>query len=583
MMAVYGTSEGLGVGFDDGDEVAHLRTPHSQGATDMTVSETTADGRARVLADGNQMPMLGLGVWQIPDGSAAVNAVRWALDLGYRHIDTAQAYGNEESVGKALRDSRLARDEVFITTKFYPARDDPVAEARQSRDIGAELGGVFRAGPDPGGVSVVVLEHVHRKVVHAVCHRAGKAMDSGASAEMARRLIALQRQRLAEGQVIDRRARRALHDEILPRLHTAMLSLDGGTADQLQSLVQGSLDAGHKLLVFDLTALTFVSSAGLSVFLLAYRRLQGKGEVRFEGVAFRYGDDAPVPKALTDYIKGRESYDYNEHGRAGNSHTAFVPDAIVDRFCLIGPPEAHVARLDELAALGVDQFALYLQHDDKDGTLRSYGEQQSPLTLRAELGLGAAEVSQLVPGLAERLGERPPAVDSSRAGEPPVDLESARFRLFDAVSRFLRNAAQAQPLLLLLDDLHWADKVSLLLLQFLSGELSEAKLLLVGMYRDTDLDRHHPLAEALPSLRRTPGFERLLLRGLGRDDVERLLQSRAGHELDGRAVTVPARDPGGGAAARPARRRGRLRVDPGQCRRRSGRCRVRRSARSEAP
>jgi diketogulonate reductase-like aldo/keto reductase len=105
----------------------------------MTVSATTADGRARVLADGNQMPMLGLGVWQIPDGPATVNAVRWALDLGYRHIDTAQAYGNEESVGKALRDSRLARDELFITTKFYPARDDPVAEARQSlRRLGVD-------------------------------------------------------------------------------------------------------------------------------------------------------------------------------------------------------------------------------------------------------------------------------------------------------------------------------------------------------------------------------------------------------------------------------------------------------------
>jgi diketogulonate reductase-like aldo/keto reductase len=105
----------------------------------MTVSATTADGRARVLADGNQMPMLGLGVWQVPDGPATVNAVRWALDLGYRHIDTAQAYGNEESVGKALRDSRVARDEVFITTKFYPARDDPVAEARQSlRRLGVD-------------------------------------------------------------------------------------------------------------------------------------------------------------------------------------------------------------------------------------------------------------------------------------------------------------------------------------------------------------------------------------------------------------------------------------------------------------
>jgi diketogulonate reductase-like aldo/keto reductase len=105
----------------------------------MTVSTTTADGRARVLADGNQMPMLGLGVWQVPDGPATVNAVRWAFDLGYRHIDTAQAYGNEESVGKALRDSGLSRDQVFITTKFYPGRTDPAGEARQSlRRLGVD-------------------------------------------------------------------------------------------------------------------------------------------------------------------------------------------------------------------------------------------------------------------------------------------------------------------------------------------------------------------------------------------------------------------------------------------------------------
>jgi diketogulonate reductase-like aldo/keto reductase len=84
------------------------------------------------LADGNQLPMLGLGVWQVPDGRTCADAVRWALELGYRHIDTAQAYGNEASVGKALRDSGISRDEVFITTKFYPGRKDPVAEAEQS-------------------------------------------------------------------------------------------------------------------------------------------------------------------------------------------------------------------------------------------------------------------------------------------------------------------------------------------------------------------------------------------------------------------------------------------------------------------
>lgn len=93
----------------------------------------------------------------------------------------------------------------------------------------------------------------------------------------------------------------------------------------------------------------------------------------------RYGaDGAAVPAALTEYIKNRQGYDYNEHGRAGNTHTDFVPDEIVDRFCIIGPPEEHVRRLEELKALGVDQFALYLQHDDKDHTLAAYGEKVIP-------------------------------------------------------------------------------------------------------------------------------------------------------------------------------------------------------------
>ncbi len=88
----------------------------------------------------------------------------------------------------------------------------------------------------------------------------------------------------------------------------------------------------------------------------------------------RYGGDGSgVPRALTDYIEGREGYDYSEHGRSGNVHTEFVPDEIVDRFCLLGPPEAHVMRLRELADLGVDQFAVYLMHDQPDETLEAYG------------------------------------------------------------------------------------------------------------------------------------------------------------------------------------------------------------------
>lgn len=94
----------------------------------------------------------------------------------------------------------------------------------------------------------------------------------------------------------------------------------------------------------------------------------------------RYGaDGAAVPRSLTDYIAGRQGYDYNEHGRAGNPHTTFVPDEIIERFCLIGPPAAHVARLRELADIGVDHFGLYLQHDAQDATLSAFGEQVIPV------------------------------------------------------------------------------------------------------------------------------------------------------------------------------------------------------------
>ena len=89
-------------------------------------------------------------------------------------------------------------------------------------------------------------------------------------------------------------------------------------------------------------------------------------------------DGGAVPQALTDYIKGRQDYDYNEHGRAGNTHTEFVPDEIVDRFCVLGTAEDHIAKLKELSAIGVTQFAGYLQHDNKEETLRVYGESIIP-------------------------------------------------------------------------------------------------------------------------------------------------------------------------------------------------------------
>jgi probable F420-dependent oxidoreductase len=95
-------------------------------------------------------------------------------------------------------------------------------------------------------------------------------------------------------------------------------------------------------------------------------------------IVSRYGGDGAVPQVLTDYIKGRQGYDYAEHGRAGNTHAAFVPDEVIDRFCVLGPAQNHLKRLAELRDLGVDQFAVYLQHDAKESTLAAYGEHIIP-------------------------------------------------------------------------------------------------------------------------------------------------------------------------------------------------------------
>jgi probable F420-dependent oxidoreductase len=107
-------------------------------------------------------------------------------------------------------------------------------------------------------------------------------------------------------------------------------------------------------------------------------------------IVARYGDDpsTTIPTALTDYIAQRPGYDYNEHGRAGNTHADFVPDAVIDRFCLFGPAAAHIERLEELREIGVDQFAVYLQHDAKSATLEAYGETIIPALSGAPIAKG---------------------------------------------------------------------------------------------------------------------------------------------------------------------------------------------------
>ncbi len=97
----------------------------------------------------------------------------------------------------------------------------------------------------------------------------------------------------------------------------------------------------------------------------------------------RYGSaSGAVPEALTAYIAGRKGYDYSHHGKPGNPSTEFVPDEIVDRFCILGPLAAHVQRMNELKAIGVDQFAIYLMHDQKEATLRAYASELLPAFAR---------------------------------------------------------------------------------------------------------------------------------------------------------------------------------------------------------
>lgn len=105
-----------------------------------------------------------------------------------------------------------------------------------------------------------------------------------------------------------------------------------------------------------------------------------------------------------------------------------------------------------------------------------------------------------------------------------LDPEQARFRLFDAITNFLKNASQSQPLLLVLEDLHWADHSSLMLWEFVSKEISNAWVMLLGTYHDVEVGRGHPLSQALGSLIREPSFCRVQLGGLSKQDASRLVE-----------------------------------------------------------
>jgi tetratricopeptide (TPR) repeat protein len=148
--------------------------------------------------------------------------------------------------------------------------------------------------------------------------------------------------------------------------------------------------------------------------------------------------------------------------------------------------------------------------------MRSYVLTREVKDLREELGTGAADVARIVSEIRDRLKVKP---------RPQKDPEEERYRLMQAVTSFLTNAASVQPLLVVLEDLHDADKGTLDMLIHVSRNLAGARLLIVGTYRDVEVDRTHPLSAALAELRRVATYGRVILRGLNADEVRRMLES----------------------------------------------------------
>jgi DNA-binding CsgD family transcriptional regulator len=199
---------------------------------------------------------------------------------------------------------------------------------------------------------------------------------------------------------------------------------------------------------------------------------------------------------------------------------------------LAGEPGIGKTRLaEELAAQATARGALVLWGRCWEGEgapaywpwvqiVRAYVQAADPAVLRHEMGAGAADIAQVVPAVRDCLPGLP--------APPPVEPEAARFRLFDSLAGFLRAIAGRRPLLLVLDDLHWADAPSLAMLKFAGRELEHGGPLVLGVYRHTEVDRGHPLVGTLADLTRGQHHRRLLLGGLDQREVANFVALVAG-------------------------------------------------------
>ena len=162
--------------------------------------------------------------------------------------------------------------------------------------------------------------------------------------------------------------------------------------------------------------------------------------------------------------------------------------------------------------------------------IRSYVQGQDAAQIAAVMGISAADIAEIVPEVKAVLPDLPPP--------PSLEPEQARFRLFDSITNFLKSASQQQPLVLVLEDLHWADEPSLLLLNFLARELSGCRLLVVGTYRDTEIVPGHPLNQTLGEVAREPAFPQVSLGGLDEQEESRFIELAAGFAPPADLVTA---------------------------------------------
>jgi tetratricopeptide (TPR) repeat protein len=246
------------------------------------------------------------------------------------------------------------------------------------------------------------------------------------------------------------------------------------------------------------------------------------------------GSELPVPALLR--TQGRFPFVGREHERSRLAE-AWAAAVAGERQAVLlgGEPGVGKTRLAaETARSAVDAGGVVLAgRCDEEG-----GHPYQPFTdalttfldtcpadqLPERLGRFAGELTRLVPGLRTRVPGLPEPVQT--------DEDTERRRLFDAVAAWIQAAGGGQPAVLVVDDLHWADRATLLALRHLLRSEEVRNVLVIGTYRDTDLDRAHPLAAMRADLRRERAVERIDLKGLTADEVRAFLEGASGHELD---------------------------------------------------